>query len=156
MAWEAATNPQQVGTKRPAPSTPLDEAEDQRKPFESTRTAAHTDHEVESGHPCGCPLVPPVENNPVSPPIEEAKRRSRWASSLPAVSAAPPLSVDKTRQSAASLNSPTSPAGSAEKGVDEASTPQATARPGYKGLLQSSPKWLNQLNTRMEGSQSRG
>ena len=80
MAWEADTSQQQVGTKRPAPSTPIDEAEDQRKPFESTRTATHTDHEVESGHPCGCPLVPLAENNPVSPPIEEAKRRSRWAS----------------------------------------------------------------------------
>ena len=26
MAWETATRQQQVGTKRPAPSTPLDEA----------------------------------------------------------------------------------------------------------------------------------
>ena len=72
-AWEAATRQQQVGIKRPAPSTPLDEAEDQRKPFESTRTAAHTDHEVESGHPCGCPLGPLAENNPVGPPIERQR-----------------------------------------------------------------------------------
>ena len=79
-AWEAATNQQQVRTKRPAPSTPLDEAKDQRKPLESTRTAANTSHEVESGHPCGCPLVPLSENSPDSPPIEEAKRRSKWAS----------------------------------------------------------------------------
>ena len=39
-AWEATAHQQQVGTKRPVPSTPLDEEEDQRKPSESTRTAA--------------------------------------------------------------------------------------------------------------------
>ena len=105
------------------------------KPLESTRTAAHTDHEVESGHPCGCPPVPLVENSPVSPRIVEAKRRSRWASSPPAVSAAPPLGVDKTRRSAASPDSPTSPACSASKGVDEAPAPQATARPRIQGPL---------------------
>ena len=55
--------------QRPASSTPIDEAEDQRKPFEGTRTATHTDHEAESGHPCGCPLVPLAATNPVSPPI---------------------------------------------------------------------------------------
>ena len=66
MAWEAVTSQQQVGTKRPAPSTPIDEAEDQRKPFEGTRTATHTDHEAESGHPCGCPLVPLAEKTILS------------------------------------------------------------------------------------------
>ena len=87
---------------------PVDEAEDQRKLFEGTRTATHTDYEAESGHPCGCPLVPLAATNQVSPPIEEAKRRSRWASGPPAVSAAPPLGVNKTRRSAASSSSPTS------------------------------------------------
>ena len=66
---------QQVGTKRPAPGTPIDEAEDQRKLFEGRRTATHTDHEAESGHPCGCPLVPLAATNPVNPPIEKAKSR---------------------------------------------------------------------------------
>ena len=80
-------------------------------------------------------VTPLVENNPVSPPIEEAKRRSRWASSPPAVSAAPPLGVDKPRRPAASPDSPTSPAGRAEKGVDEAPTSQATARPRIQGPL---------------------
>ena len=127
-AREAATNQQLVGTKRPAPSPPLDEAEDQRKPLESTRTAANTNHEVESGHPCGCPLVPLSENSPGSPPIEEAKRRSQWASSPPAVSAAPPLGVDKTRRLAASPDSPTSPARSAGKGVDKAPAPHCRVR----------------------------
>ena len=52
-----------------------------------------------------------------------------FATGPPAVSAAPPLGVDKTRRSAASSSSPTSPACSAEKGVEEASTSQTTAKP---------------------------
>ena len=132
-AWDAATDQRRVGTKRPAPSPPLDEAEDHRKPLESTRTAANAAHEVESGHPCGCPLVPLSENGPGSPPIEEARRRSQGASSPPAASAVPPLSKDKTKQSAVSPDSPTSPACSASKGVDKAPAPQATARPRIQG-----------------------
>ena len=65
-AWEAATDQQQVGANRPAPGLPPDEVEDQRKPLESTRTAANTAYEVESGHPCGCPLVPLSESSPGS------------------------------------------------------------------------------------------
>ena len=43
--------------------------------------------------------------------------------------------MDKTRRSAASPDSPTSPARSASKGVDEAPAPQATARPRMQGPL---------------------
>ena len=76
-AWEAATDQQQAGTKRPAPNPPLDEAEDQRKPLESTRNAANPAHEVESGHPCGCPLAPLSENSPGSPPSDRGSKATQ-------------------------------------------------------------------------------
>ena len=155
-AWEAATNQQQVGTKRPVPGTPLDEADDQRKPLESTRTEANTNHEVESGHPCGCPLVPLSENSPVTPPIEEAKRRSKWASSPPAVSAAPPPGVD--RQGDLPLAQIAQPARLAvQVKVWTRPLPHRQQRgPGCRGLLQSSPRWPNQLSTHRDGIQSKG
>ena len=114
---EAAASRHQAGKKRPAPTPPLDEAEDQGNPSESASTTTNTDVGGEGGHPCGRPLVPPSKDTTVNPPLEEAKRRSRWASSPPAVSATPPQGVDPESRSAASPISPTSPSCGNGKGV---------------------------------------
>ena len=133
---KAAASRQQAGKKRPAPTPPLGEAEDQENPSESPSSTTNTDVGGEGGHPCGRPLVPPSKDTAVkttvNPCLEEAKRRSRWASSPPAVSAALPQGVDPESQSAASSSQTRPPCGY-DKGVMVAPTPPVTARPKMQG-----------------------
>ena len=70
---EAAASRHQAGKKRPAPTPPLDEAEDQGNPSESPSTTTNTDVGGEGGHPCGRPLVPPSKDTTINPPSRGGK-----------------------------------------------------------------------------------
>ena len=93
-----------------------------------------TDAEGEGGHPCGSPLAPPTKVNTGRALPERATRRSRWASSLPAVSTAPPQGVDPESRSTAHRSSPTRPTSDTGEEVIDAPAPQAAAQPKLQEL----------------------
>ena len=93
-----------------------------------------TDAEGEGGRPCGSPLAPPTKVNTGRALPERATRRSRWASSLPAVSTAPPQGVDPESRSTAHRSSPTRPTSDAGEEVIDAPAPQAAAQPKLQEL----------------------
>ena len=68
-----------------------------RSPSAGTNAAASDGNKKSNGgHPYGRPLASSSNTSPIHLPAEEKKRRNRWGSSLPAVSAAPPHGVDQT------------------------------------------------------------
>ena len=92
---EAGASRHQAGTRRSVPAIQAHEMDNQRKPLLHPSAMSATDAEGEGGHPCGSPLAPPTKVNTGRSLPERATRRSRWASSLPAVSTAPPQGVDQ-------------------------------------------------------------
>ena len=137
---EADTSRHQAGTKRSVPTTQVQEIENQGKPLLHPSAMSTTDVEGEGGHPCGSPFAPPTKVNTGSAPLEKTTRRSRWASSLPAVSTAPPQGVDPDSRSAAHRSGPTHPTSDTGEEVLEAPAPQAAAQPKMQEHLATQSK----------------
>ena len=95
-------------TKSPASPVPPGHTEGRRDTSARARTTGKPQLEGNSGHPCGCPSVPPAKASSTNLPSGEEKRRNRWATSSPMVSVAPPQGVDPAARSDDSPTSPTS------------------------------------------------
>ena len=132
---ETTVTKEEDATKPPASPVPLGYTEGRRDTSVRARAAGKAQLEGNSGHPCGCPSVPPAKASSTNLPSGEEKRRNRWATSSPTVSAAPPQGVDPAARSDDSPASPTSPAHPTSKGAVEIPAPQATERPKLQGPL---------------------
>ena len=136
---KTAISRNQAGVKRPAPTTPLGDIEEQNNPPIKPKTTTNMEVVEEGGHPCGSPLVPPNKAVTIAASPEEQRRRSRWAARLPAVSAAPPQGVDPESQSTASQTIPANP-------------PHGLR---CKGHWQSNQRSPNRLSTSKRGHQNK-